>query len=93
MSDFGSGDDLTAHEFEPCVGPCADNSELEPASDSVSPSLSAPNPLTFCLCLSQKAINIKKKRKEKKNSSVVPHELKVESPYDAATLFLGKYPR
>ena len=27
---------------------------LEPASDSVSPSLSALNPLAFCLCLSQK---------------------------------------
>ena len=27
---------------------------LEPSSDSVSPSLSAPNPLAFCLCLSQK---------------------------------------
>ena len=27
---------------------------LEPVSDSVSPSLSAPNPLTLCLCLSQK---------------------------------------
>ena len=27
---------------------------LEPASDSVPPSLSAPNPLAFCLCLSQK---------------------------------------
>ena len=26
---------------------------LDPASDSVSPSLSAPNPLAFCLCLSQ----------------------------------------
>ena len=29
---------------------------LEPTSDSVSPSLSAPNPLAFCLCLSQKQI-------------------------------------
>ena len=25
--DFGSGHDLTAHEFEPRVGPCADSSE------------------------------------------------------------------
>ena len=33
---------------------------LEPASGSVPPSLSAPNPLAFCLCLSQKQINIKK---------------------------------
>ena len=27
MSDFGSGHDLTAHEFEPRVGLCADSSE------------------------------------------------------------------
>ena len=26
-SDFGSGRDLTVHEFEPCVGLCADSSE------------------------------------------------------------------
>ena len=32
---------------------------LEPASNSVSPSLSAPPPLTLCLCLSK--INVKKK--------------------------------
>ena len=36
---------------------------LEPASDSVSPSLSAPPPLTFCLSvsLSQNYVNIKKR--------------------------------
>ena len=34
-----SGHDLTVREFEPHVGPCADSSE--PASDSVSPLLSA----------------------------------------------------
>ena len=33
---------------------------LEPASDSVSPSLSAPPPLMFCLSVSE--INIKKKK-------------------------------
>ena len=45
-------------EFEPCVGFCADRHlSLEPASDSVSPPLSAP-PLR-ALCLSQKT-NIKK---------------------------------
>ena len=27
---------------------------LEPVSDSVPPSFSVPNPLTFCVCLSQK---------------------------------------
>ena len=34
---------------------------LEPASDSLSPSLSAPPPLALCLCISQKQINVKKK--------------------------------
>ena len=27
MSDFSSGRDLMAHEFEPCIGFCADSSE------------------------------------------------------------------
>ena len=40
---------------------------LEPASDSVSPSLSAPPPLMLCISLSQKSINIKKKKKESFN--------------------------
>ena len=39
--DFGSGHDLMACEFEPHVGLCADSAE--PASDSLSPSLSAPH--------------------------------------------------
>ncbi|XP_053060453.1 mediator of RNA polymerase II transcription subunit 27 isoform X2 [Acinonyx jubatus] len=51
-SDFGSGHDLAVRGFEPHVGLCADS--LAPASDSVSPSLSAPPPLTLCLPLSQK---------------------------------------
>ena len=34
---------------------------LEPASDSVSPSLSAPPPFMLCLSLSQKYINVEKK--------------------------------
>ena len=37
--DFGSGHDLTVCEFEPHVGLCADS--VEPAWDSLSPSLSA----------------------------------------------------
>ena len=53
VSDFGSGHDLAVCEFKPCVGLCADSSEPGAASDSVSTSLSAPNPLIFCLCLSQ----------------------------------------
>ena len=36
--DFGSGHDLTVHEFEPCIGLCSDSEE--PAWDSLSPSLS-----------------------------------------------------
>ena len=51
-SDFGSGDDLVVREFEPCLGLCADSSE--PASESVSPSLSAPPPLTRCVSLKHK---------------------------------------
>ena len=47
VSNFGSGHDLAAREFKPSVGFCADS--LEPASDSVSPSLSAPPTLTLCL--------------------------------------------
>ena len=53
-SDFGSGHDLGVHEFEPlCWQLCADSSETGAASDSVSPSLSAPPPLTLCLSLSK----------------------------------------
>ena len=38
---FGSGHDLTVHEFQPHIRLCADG--VEPASDSVSPSL-CPSP-------------------------------------------------
>ena len=37
---FSSGHDLTACEFEPHIGLCTDSTE--PASSSLSPSLSAP---------------------------------------------------
>ena len=50
--DFSSGHDLMACEFEPCVPAVLTAQSLEPASDSVSPSLSAPPPLTLCLSLS-----------------------------------------
>ena len=64
-SDFGSGHDLTVCEFKPRVGLCAVSSSptsgsvltaqsLEPASDSVSPSLSVPPLLMLCLCLRNK---------------------------------------
>ena len=45
-----SGHDLMVHEFEPQVKLCADS--VEPALDSVSPSLSAPSPLALSLSLS-----------------------------------------
>ena len=57
MSDFGSGHHLTVCEFEPHVS-CADSSESEACSDSVSPSLTAPPLLAHALSLSK--INIKK---------------------------------
>ena len=48
------GHDLAVREFEPRVRLWADGSSLEPVSDSVSPSLSAPPPFMLCLSLSQK---------------------------------------
>ena len=50
--DFGSGHDLTAHEFKPCVGLCTDS--MEPAWDFLSP-LSAS--FSLSLFLFQKQIN------------------------------------
>ena len=66
-SDFSSGHDLTVCEFEPCVRLCVDSSEPEPASGSVSPSLSAPPPLALsvCLSLSQKETLKKERKKER----------------------------
>ena len=49
---LGSGHDLTVREFEPCVGFCADSRSLEPASDSVFPSLSLFLPPAHALSLS-----------------------------------------
>ena len=51
--DFGSGHDLTVHEFKPHIGLCAGHAE--PAWDSLSPSppLSAPLLLTHSLFLSK----------------------------------------
>ena len=64
----GSGHDLMVHEFEPHIRLCADAQSLEAASDSVSPSLSAPRPLMLCLCLSKmnKCEKIKKRKEKKK---------------------------
>ena len=49
--DFGSGHGLKVCEFEPGIGLHADSAE--PAWDSLSPSLSAPPPLTRALFLSK----------------------------------------
>ena len=46
--------------LSPASGSVLTARSLEPALDSVSPSLSTPNPLAFCLCLSLEKINIKK---------------------------------
>ena len=48
--DFGSGHDLTVCGFEPHIELCADSAE--PASDSLSPFLSAPTPRVHSLMLS-----------------------------------------
>ena len=48
--DFGSGHNLTVHEFEPRTGLCADSGE--PVWDAVSPGLSAPPPPPLMLMLS-----------------------------------------
>ena len=50
--DLSSGHDLMVCEFEPCVGLCADS--MEPAWDSLSPSLSASFSFSLSLPLSLK---------------------------------------
>ena len=62
--DLGSSHDLMVCEFKPHVGLCADSAE--PASDSLSPSLSAPPLLSLSLSLSLSKIN-KHLQKEFKN--------------------------
>ena len=49
---FGSGHDLIVHEFEPRIRLCAGS--MEPALDSLSPSVSAPPPLILFNVLSLK---------------------------------------
>ena len=53
-SDFGSGHELAVVSSNPASGSVLTARSLEPASDSVSPSLSAPPLLTLCLSLSLK---------------------------------------
>ena len=47
--DFGSGHDLTVCGIEPCIRFCAESAE--PASDSLSPSLSEPPLHGVCVCV------------------------------------------
>ena len=57
VSDFGSGHDLMVMSLSPASGSVLTGHSLEPALDSVSPSLSAPHPLfilSLSLSLSQK---------------------------------------
>ena len=49
--ELGSGHDLMVHGFQPHIGLCDDS--MEPAWDSLSPSLSAPPLLTLSLSLSK----------------------------------------
>ena len=49
--DLGSDHDLTLWEIEPCIGLCVDS--VEPAWDTLSPSLSAPPLLTRVHTLSK----------------------------------------
>ena len=54
VSDFGTGHDLTVRGFKPGIRLCPTAQSLEPASDSVSPSFSAPPLLVLCLSQSLK---------------------------------------
>ena len=58
--DFGSGHDLTFCEFEPCIGLCTDS--VEPACDSLSPSLSLSLSLSLPLPPQINKNNLKRKR-------------------------------
>ena len=60
MSNFGSGHDLEVCGFETRVSSMLAAQSLEPVSDSVSPSLSAPPWLALSLSLSLSKITLKK---------------------------------
>ena len=57
VSNFGSGHDVMVCEFEPTLDSVPTAQSLEPASYSVSPSLSAPLLLSLSLRLSLSKIN------------------------------------
>ena len=61
-SDFGSGHELAFMSLSPVSGSVLKAQSLEPASDSVSPFLSAPPLLALCLSFSVLKIKIKKKK-------------------------------
>ena len=61
--DFGSGQDLTIREIEPCIGLRADSTE--PALDSLSFPLSLPLPLP-CSCMLSLKINQQTLKKDNK---------------------------
>ena len=70
-SSFVSGHHLTVHEFEPssASGSGLMAQSLEPASDSVSPSLSLSAPSLLTLCLSLK--KTPKNKQKKPNSGIL----------------------
>ena len=59
--DYRSGGDVTIRESEPHIGFCS--SSVEPAWDSLPPSLSAPPPLSYALS----KINMKRNFSKKKD--------------------------
>ena len=54
VSDFGSGHDLTVRGSSPALGSVLTTQSLEPASESVSPSLPLPCSCSVSLCLENK---------------------------------------
>ena len=56
--DFGSGRDLTVHEFEPCLRLCADSLESKVCFGFC---------VSLCVSLSKTQINIKNIKKQKRN--------------------------
>ena len=57
--DFDSGHDLTVHKFKPCIGLCSDS--MEPAWDSLSPTLSVPPLLVLSLSFPKERNKLLKK--------------------------------
>ena len=72
--DFGSGHDLMVRKFKPCIRLCADN--MEPACDSLSPSLSVSPPLVLSFYL-------KIKKKDKSDHIRISTKLLVKGKFDA----------